>query len=234
MSRQGKNANVCFFVATSGGIGQRFLVSSARKQPRPSNERILGAAAKEFARRGYGGTSLRQLMAAARVSTTAFYARYATKEAVLGALVLNLLQELETHARTRLVDAGGLADGFERSVDVLLEVIVPKKHVVRIALSEGGSSSMVSETLRNLYAALAGLLASNIRSLARRGLADDTDADTVAWNLVGALNMQVIRWAVFGDLTNEQLGPALRDVARTLLPLVDPAAAVGSDARGKR
>ncbi len=58
---------------------------------RPSSDRILGAAEKVFARQGYGETSLRQLMAAARVSTTAFYARFDSKEAVLVALVDRLI-----------------------------------------------------------------------------------------------------------------------------------------------
>lgn len=197
-------------------------VPKPRKTPRPSSEAILRSAAKVFAARGYADTSLRQLMAAARVSTTAFYARFATKEAVLSALVMELLQELSTRAQAELKHATGLADGFDRGVDVLVAVIVPKKQVVRVALSEGAGSPLVAETLRNLYAVLAGLLASNIRSLARRGAADDTHVDAVAWSLVGALNMQVTRWAVHGDLSDDALGPALRNVATALLPVVDP------------
>ncbi len=199
-------------------------MAAPRKHPRPSSDRILSAAAQEFARRGYGDTSLRQLMASAKVSTTAFYARFSTKEAVLRQLVLDLLTELDARARAELLRAGGIEDGFERGVDVLLEVLIPKRHVVRVALTEGGASPLVAETLRNLYSALAALLASNIRTLARRGAADATNAEAVAWSLVGALNMQVIRWAVHEELSDDELGPALRSVARALLPLLDPSA----------
>ncbi len=38
---------------------------------------ILESAARVFGKRGYADTSLRQLMAASRTSTTAFYARFA-------------------------------------------------------------------------------------------------------------------------------------------------------------
>ena len=195
-------------------------MASPRKRLRPSSDRILDAAAKEFARRGYGDTSLRQLMASARVSTTAFYARFSTKESVLRQLVLNLLMELDSRARAELLRAEGLEDGFERGVDVLLEVLIPKREVVRVALTEGAASPLVAETLRNLYSALAALLANNIRGMARRGVAHDTNAEAIAWSLVGSLNMQVIRWAVYTELSDDELGPALRSVARALLPLL--------------
>ena len=56
--------------------------SKARK-PRPSSDGILASAEATFAEHGYGDTSLRQLMAKAGVSTTAFYSRFAGKEVTL-------------------------------------------------------------------------------------------------------------------------------------------------------
>ncbi|MBS1120882.1 MAG: Bacterial regulatory protein, tetR family, partial [Deltaproteobacteria bacterium] len=65
-----------------------------RRATKPSVDKILEAAEKVFAKHGYAVVSLRQLMAAARVSTTAFYARFDSKEAVMAALVTRLLGEL--------------------------------------------------------------------------------------------------------------------------------------------
>jgi len=47
-----------------------------KQQLKPSAERILAAAEALFAKHGYAEVSLRQLIAGARLSTTAFYARF--------------------------------------------------------------------------------------------------------------------------------------------------------------
>ncbi|MCA9598257.1 MAG: TetR/AcrR family transcriptional regulator [Myxococcales bacterium] len=190
------------------------------KRPRPSSDRILAAAEREFARRGYGETSLRQLMSAAKVSTTAFYARFATKEDVLRQLVLGLLSDLDERARAELSAAESVEDGFRRGVDVLVSVMAPKQRIVRIALTEGAASPAVRETLSQLYAALAALLGEKLAALARRGDATADDPEAVAWSLVGALNLQITRWAVYEQLSTDELAPALHRVATAMLPLL--------------
>jgi AcrR family transcriptional regulator len=180
----------------------------------------LAAAEKEFSRRGYGETSLRQLMSAAKVSTTAFYARFATKEDVLRQLVLALLAELDTRARAEIAGATSVEDGFRRGVEVLVSVMAPKQRIVRIALTDGASSPAVSHTLSQLYSALAALLAEKIAALAGRGDARAEDPEALAWSLVGALNLQITRWAVFEQISTEELGPALHRVAHAMLPLL--------------
>ena len=72
--------------------------------------------------------------------------------------------------------------------------------------------------LRNAYGLLAGLLAGQIAKLVARGRIDVADGDALAWALVGALTMQVMRWAVFEELRDDQLAEALRATARTMLP----------------
>src|SRR4051812_21961818 len=50
---------------------------------KPTSDGILDAAELLFAERGFGNTSLRGLIEASRMSTTAFYSRFASKEEVL-------------------------------------------------------------------------------------------------------------------------------------------------------
>ncbi len=159
-------------------------------------------------------------MSAAQVSTTAFYARFSTKEDVLQQLVLVLLAELDARARQEIAAATSVEDGFRRGVDVLVSVMVPKQRIVRIALTDGASSPAVSQTLSQLYSALAALLADKIAALADRGDATAPEPEALAWSLVGALNLQITRWAVFDQLSSEELAPALHRVAAAMLPLL--------------
>ncbi len=184
------------------------------RNKRPDAGRILDSARREFARRGYADTSLRHLLAAARVSTTAFYARFGSKEEVLSALVTRLLGEIDERARHELALAKGLEDGFRRGVAALVAVIAPQRDLVRIVLTEAATPK-VAKVLGERYAALASLLASLIESLDGRG---HVDTNAVAWSLVGALQMQVLRWAVYDQLETDALVPALHAVAETHLP----------------
>lgn len=184
----------------------------ARPQ-RPSSDRILGAAEKVFAKHGYGETSLRQVMAAARVSTTAFYARFDSKEAVLVALVDRLLGGMQAQAAHALSEVKSPAEGVERGVDVLLAGISGHRRVVSLAMTETGSSQAVRTTMARAYRGLATLIASTLG-----GSREEREA--LAWAFVGALQIQVQRWAVFEEIDDAALGDALRVVARTLVPAV--------------
>ncbi len=192
------------------------------RSTRPDASRILDSGSREFVRRGYAHTSLRQLMAAARVSTTAFYARFSSKEAVLRALVQRLLEQLDARTRHDLALARGIDDGFRRGVDALVAVLGPQRDLVRIVLTEAAASAEVTELLGARYASLAALLSAHIGAMEEAGGAAEVDADALAWSLVGALHMQVLRWAVYRQLDTAALVPALHAVAATHLPALRP------------
>jgi AcrR family transcriptional regulator len=193
---------------------------SSRERPRarPSHDAILATAERVFAERGYADTSLRELMAACGVSTTAFYARFPTKEAVLETLLRELLVDLHDAVAQALPRAKNPAQGFDEGVDLLVAAIAERRGLVRIALTEAATVAPARAVLRDAYGLLAGLLAGQIAKLVARGRIDVADGDALAWALVGALTMQVMRWAVFEELHDEQLAEALRATARTMLP----------------
>ena len=66
----------------------------AKRAIKPSVDRILDAAESVLATQPYSEISLRTLMAAAQISTTAFYARFDSKEAVVAALTARLFTDL--------------------------------------------------------------------------------------------------------------------------------------------
>jgi len=170
-----------------------------------------------FAEHGYGEVSLRQLMAAAGVSTTAFYARFDSKEAVMAELTTRLFGALYTDAPRVLGQVRSLATGIDRGVDLLCDQFGERKALVRLILSEAGSSPVAVKARRDAYGLLAAFLASRFRAMAERGQLAARDPEALAWALVGALEIQIVRWAVWGEIELEALRAQLRAVARAVI-----------------
>lgn len=189
-----------------------------RRAVKPSADRILAAAETLFATNGYGDISLRQLIAASGVSTTAFYARFDSKDAVLEKLVEQLFSDLYEEATKALPLAKNLEDGIERGIEILCDRFGPRKSLVRLVIAETGSVAGLLEKRRGSYAMLVGFLGHYLRALQTRGRIEVTDPDAMAWALVGALEMQLTRWAVWDELDLDQLRVKLLAVSRAILP----------------
>jgi AcrR family transcriptional regulator len=189
-----------------------------KRAAKPSSDRILVAAEALFSSKGYSDVSLRQLIAAAGVSTTAFYARFPSKAAVLEKLTESLFAELHVAAARALRAARDLDDGIVRGVDLLVGHFGPRKSLVRLIIAEAGSVPNVLAKRRQSYAMLAGFLARYLRALDDRGVIVCPSPETVAWAIVGALEIQIVRWAVWAELPDAELTSALRMTAHAILP----------------
>jgi AcrR family transcriptional regulator len=188
-----------------------------RRAHKPSADRILEAAEEVFAKHGYAEVSLRQLMAAAGVSTTAFYARFDSKEAVMAALTTRMFGDLYARAPGVIDRARDLETGIVLGVDLLCDVFAPKQPLVRMILAETGASKAAVEARRRAYSLLAGFLSARFAALVERGRID-ADPDALAWALVGALEIQVTRWAVWNEIDLAALRRQLVAAARAILP----------------
>jgi len=189
-----------------------------RRAKKPSADRILEAAEEVFAEHGYGEVSLRQLIGAAGVSTTAFYARFESKEAVMAALTARLFGELYADAPGALDKARDLEAGIEHGVDLLCDRFAPRKALVRMILSEAGSAPAAVEARRRAYGILASFLAARLATYAERKRVAIANPDALAWALVGALEICIVRWAVWEEIDEVTLRALLRAAARAILP----------------
>jgi AcrR family transcriptional regulator len=181
-------------------------VPMPKRALRPSSDRILGAAEQVFATHNYGDVSLRQLIAAAGVSTTAFYARFDSKAAVLDTLAERLFAELHAEARTALRGTRDLEDGIARGIALVCAKFGPRKPLVRMILSEIGPH----QVRRRSYALLAAFLAHRLKAFA--------DPEALAWAIIGALEIQITRWAVWDELDLPALRAQLVATAHAILP----------------
>jgi AcrR family transcriptional regulator len=181
------------------------------------NERILEAAEALLAEQGFGETSLRQLIERAEISPTAFYARFPSREAVAQALVERLVAELYRMAAEVTATASSLDEGIELAVKGLVKTLVAHKVVVRLALTEGAAIPSVRRTLHGALSQQAALVSSKLGRLGAKGKLQQIDTEVLGWSLVGAMTMQIQRWAVFEELGTRKLGDALLRTARSLL-----------------
>jgi AcrR family transcriptional regulator len=198
------------------------LSAMAKRALRPSADRILVAAEQLFATRGYGEVSLRQLMAAAGVSTTAFYARFDSKDAVLDTLTERLFADLQSEAAAKLGKVKSFDEGIERGVDILCDRFAPRKALVRLVIAESGSVAPTLSIRKKSYTMLVAFLGHYLRALAQRGRLHAPDPEATAWALVGALEMQIVRWAVWDELDVDGLRTQLLAVAHAILPIQKP------------
>jgi AcrR family transcriptional regulator len=185
-----------------------------------SSVEILEAAEEVFRDQGYGETSLRQIIKHAGVSPTAFYARFPSREAVLTALVERLLALLYERGSQAIAESTSLEDGFEQAVNVVAATLIEHPTVTRLALTEAAALSEVREKIGATYSLFAELVAAKLTALAEQEKIPPLDATAIAWALVGALQMQILRWAVFGGVPSKGLAKALKSTALALLPSV--------------
>lgn len=186
-----------------------------KRATKPSADGILDAAERVLAEVPYAEVSLRALMSAAQVSTTAFYARFDSKEAVVAALTARLFAELHQGAPSVLDGARDLETGIERGVDLLCERFARRKPLVRLILAEAGGATAAMEARQIEYHLLAAFLAMRIAALKKLKV---PDPQALAWALIGALEIQIVRWAVWNEIDLPTLRAQLISVARAILP----------------
>ncbi len=120
---------------------------------RSRRERILAAAARLFAERGFHGVTIEELGEAVGVSGPAVYKHFTSKDAVLGELLVGVSQSLLAGASDVVAGAGGPGDALEGLVAFHTDFALAGADLIRVQ----------DRDLANLSAPLA----HDVRSLQR-------------------------------------------------------------------
>src|ERR671921_2831290 len=104
------------------GSSERVLTPKARR----TRERILEAALRLFAERGYEATTMRDVAREAGASLGLAYRYFASKEEFVLALYMRLAEESEGWVRGGLV-GGTVAERFELAMGVKLDQVSPHR-----------------------------------------------------------------------------------------------------------
>ena len=108
-------------------------------------------------------------------------------------------------------------EGIELAVKGLVKTLSGHKVVVKLALAEGAAIPSVRRTLYGALSQQAALISLKLAKLGAKGKLPQVDAEVLGWSLVGAMMMQIQRWAVFEELSTKKLADALLRTARSLL-----------------
>src|SRR6478752_8181151 len=107
--------------------------STQRSQAKANRRQaLLSAAAALFALEGFNRVSLEDLGAAAGVSGPAVYRHFAGKQAVLGALLLSVSQDLLDGGRRVVADAGDPESALARLVRFHVDFALSNPDVIRV------------------------------------------------------------------------------------------------------
>jgi len=176
-----------------------------------TRERILDAAIKVFASKGYHETKVDDIVAEAEASKGAVYFHFPGKQQIFLALVdkfANLLQR-------RLIEAVAQEpDGVRRvnlALQVCLETFAQYRSLAKILLIQASGLGAVFEEKRlEIHDRFARVIQRYLDEAVAAGEIAPIDTEIVAYAWMGAINEVVIRWIYTGQPERERLIPALR------------------------
>lgn len=161
-----------------------------------SGAAIRDAAAALFLERGYQGTSMDDIAAAAHVSKQTIYTHFPDKESLLSILVLANADRVEGFLGTMVSvmrDAAGPDEGLRALARLYLRFVIRPEvlRMRRLVLAEAGRLPELARTYyeqvpQRVYATLAGIFTE----LAQEGRLELDDADRAA---------QHFAWLVLGE-----------------------------------
>ncbi len=107
-----------------------------------SHARVLEAIKAEFMEKGFEGASIRSIGARAGMTSAGLYRHYPDKEAMFGAVVEPLIEEMyawvRNHKRTKFKQVETKAEKDvlqdESFIDMIMNVVLPKKDECRLLL----------------------------------------------------------------------------------------------------
>lgn len=180
--------------ATPTSIGEPAVRRRAGRMA--SGAAIRQAATALFLERGYQGTSMDDIAAAAHVSKQTIYTHFSDKESLLASLVLANSDRVEGFLGTMVSvvhDAANVDDGLRELARRYLHFVIRPEvlRMRRLVLAEAGRFPELARTYyeqvpQRVYATLAGIFTE----LAQQGSLDLDDADRAAqhfaWLVLGA------------------------------------------------
>jgi AcrR family transcriptional regulator len=188
-----------------------------RAKKEEKRQRILSVAEASFSEKGFGGTSTRELIQRSGLSTTAFYAHFSQKEDVLAALVDQITNDLGA-AIQKAIDEG--KDVFERLFLGFLhtfEVYKEHKALAKILLGDAlAFTGAAGEKARQLYRSVADIVKQGFQQMQDKQIIGTVDLEAFAYAMIGAVNFQIFRWAVWEEISLEELEHFVRETGKMI------------------
>src|SRR3990172_13364030 len=169
-----------------------------------TRDRILHAAVDVFARKGYHGAGVEDIVAASGTSKGAFYHYFASKQAIFLMLMDDLAGVIEQGVESAISSEEGAMAEVEAALRVVVETAAEQRDLAKILLVEAvGLGPEFEEKRLEIHRRFAHVIQRHLdRAVAEGDVpAQDTALAARAW--VGALNEIMAQWLLSesGNLT---------------------------------
>ena len=192
-------------------------VLRARQKRKKRRERILRAAERVFAAKGYHSASVADVIESAESSRGTFYLYFDGKRAIFDELLDELFGKLKACVRTVDV-SGGTASAMAQlraNVQRVMEVMVHNRDLVRILNRTGqGIDRELDEKVAEFNEAVLELIRRALRKGMEIGIARPLDSELVAHCIYGSIKESVFHMLETGKLDEESLPVTVEEVLR--------------------
>jgi TetR/AcrR family fatty acid metabolism transcriptional regulator len=170
-------------------------------KPAPDKrEKILRAAVKVFARKGFYATRVSEIAKAAGVADGTIYLYFENKDDVLISVFEDRITKLLVVLREEIAKSSGFEDGFRRIVELQLGLLDGQRDLAEvITVNLRQSSKLLKQYATPLFTQYLELIAGLVAEGQREGVVRaDLNPRIVARSLWGALDGVAVTWAIGG------------------------------------
>ncbi|MCJ7434034.1 MAG: TetR/AcrR family transcriptional regulator [Anaerolineales bacterium] len=189
--------------------------------PDPTQEtrtRILEAAVKVFATKGYHDTKVDDIVSESRTSKGSFYFYFPSKQDIFLALSDTFADLLETRLTQAMDKEAHGIQQMDAALSASLGLFSQYRGLAKIALVQAvGLGAVFEQRRRAINDRLTLIIQSRLERAVRDGSIPPLQTDIAARAWVGALNEIVINWIYTGTPSLEESLPALKQfLARSI------------------
>ena len=185
-------------------------VEQVRSQQR--HQRILDAAVRVFADKGYHGTLVDEIALAADTSKGGVYFHFPNKQAIFLALIDRLANMLRERIEAAVQNEPDPIARADIALEVVLDTFAAHRRLARLFMVEAlGAGPEFNARLIAIRASFADLIRGHLDDAVTAGAIEPIDTATTAAAWFGAVNEVVTHWALAtrpGDL--RQVYPTIR------------------------
>lgn len=187
------------------------MSKNAPESTQETRTRILEAAVKVFATKGYHDAKVDDIVGEAQTSKGAFYFYFPSKQEIFIALSDTFADLLESKLSEAMQSESHGLQQMDAALRVSLGLFSQYRGLAKIALVQAvGLGAVFEERRRAINDRLTRLVQTRLEAAAAEGSIPPLKADLAARAWVGALNEIVIHWIYTGTPPLEESLPELR------------------------
>jgi AcrR family transcriptional regulator len=165
-----------------------------------TRERILEAAEKLFAEKGFHETAMDEIVRASKVSKGGVYFHFPSKEELFFALLDKLADALQREVQREIARRRGAVAKIQGALEVVLRTLTSQRHLAQIILRQGHGLGPSFERKRlEIYSRFARLIKENLDEALAEGSIPLINTEITAYAWLGAINELVLRWVYTGQ-----------------------------------